>query len=351
MKNNPSGTPGPVALFGSGETAPNGRKVFESLLNRLPQNPMISLLETPAGFELNSKQVAGNIAEFLNHHLQNFRPQTVLIPARKKDTAFSPNDRDLLEPMLEAHLIFLGPGSPTYAVNQLMESLAWEYLLASHLSGTGLALASASTIAVSAFALPVYEIYKVGLDIHWQKGLDLFSQYGLSLSFIPHWNNTDGGEELDTSRCYIGQARFNPMLKMLPPDQTVVGIDEHTGLLVDFQNQCCEVIGSGKVTILQPQTHKAFSAGRTFELAELGEYKLPNPDEVVSSSVYQEVQEAHQQRDRIPLPPAEITELAEERLAAREAGDWDRADALRDEINRQGWQIQDTDAGYELLAE
>ena len=46
-------------------------------------------------------------------------------------------------------------------------------------------MASAAAIAASAYALPVYEIYKVGEDPHWKPGLDFFSLYGLSLVLVP----------------------------------------------------------------------------------------------------------------------------------------------------------------------
>jgi hypothetical protein len=51
---------------------------------------------------------------------------------------------------LDADVIFLGPGSPSYAVRQSQDSLAWQYLVARHRLGAGLALASAATIAIGA---------------------------------------------------------------------------------------------------------------------------------------------------------------------------------------------------------
>ncbi len=84
------------------------------------------------------------------------------MPARKRGSEFSPDDPALVHPLLEADLIFMGPGSPTYAVRQLRDSLAWHYLLARHQLGATLVFASAAVVAISAFALPVYEIYKVG---------------------------------------------------------------------------------------------------------------------------------------------------------------------------------------------
>jgi hypothetical protein len=98
------------------------------------------------------------------------------------------------------------------------------------------ASASAAVVAVSAFALPVYEIYKAGHDLGWQPGLDLFGPYGLKLVFVPHWNNAEGGAELDTSRCFMGRSRFETLRAMLPPDVTVGGFDEHTALTFVLAN-------------------------------------------------------------------------------------------------------------------
>ncbi len=44
-------------------------------------------------------------------------------------------------------------------------------------------------------------------------------------------------------------------------------------------------------------------------------------------------------------PPADVLELVEQRTAARDARDWDRADALRDEIASRGWEVQDGPGG------
>lgn len=46
--------------------------------------------------------------------------------------------------------------------------------------------------------------------------------------------------------------------------------------------------------------------------------------------------------------PAEITELAEKRWAAKQAKDWATADALRDEITAARWTMKDRKDGYDL---
>ena len=66
--------PGTVIVIGSGETAASGRKIFHELFSELPPPIRVAILETPAGFELNSAWVAGQVAEFLEHRLRNFRP-------------------------------------------------------------------------------------------------------------------------------------------------------------------------------------------------------------------------------------------------------------------------------------
>ena len=56
---------------------------------------------------------------------------------------------------------------------------------------------------------------------------------------------------MDTSRCYMGQSRFNHLMKMLPSDTNVIGIDEHTVLLVDPIEENCRVMGIGTVMLLR----------------------------------------------------------------------------------------------------
>jgi cysteinyl-tRNA synthetase len=47
-------------------------------------------------------------------------------------------------------------------------------------------------------------------------------------------------------------------------------------------------------------------------------------------------------------PPAEIIALCRRREQARQRGDWDEADALRDRISKSGWELLDTPGGYRI---
>ena len=341
---------GPIALLGSGETSLSGGRIFESLVQNLPSPLRIVILETPAGFELNSSQVVGRVADFLGKRLQHFDPGVFVLPARKRGTPFSPDNAALLAPLLSANMIFMGPGSPTYAVRQLCGSLAWNILRARHRMGAALVFASAATIAVGARALPVYEIYKVGEDVSAPPGLDLFADFGLPLSFIPHWNNAEGGADVDTSRCFVGMERFDEWRALLPPGHTTVGLDEHTGLIFDFDLGQCRVNGVSSVTLLRECNPKIYPVNATFPLAELGEFRAPaSPEEGILASVWKMVMAATSSDQEIGEIPAEVLKLGESRQQARLRKDWAAADELRQQIESLGWRVDDTPDGLKLF--
>ncbi|MBN2387118.1 MAG: hypothetical protein JXB85_08860 [Anaerolineales bacterium] len=340
---------GPIAMLGSGETSLAGGRIFETLAQKLPSPLRIAVLETPAGFELNSAQVAGRVAEYLATRLQNYRPVVDVVPARKRGTEFSPDHPALLQPLLHADLIFMGPGSPTYAVRQLRGSLAWGLVRARHRLGAALVFASAATIAVGTRVVPVYEIYKVGEEVTAPEGLDLFVDFHLPLSFIPHWNNTDGGADVDTSRCFMGMERFTQWCALTPKDHTVIGLDEHTGLIIDLSAGTCSVSGVSSVTLLRECDPEIYPSGRTFPLAELGTVYCPqDPAENILAAAWEMVTSAPPLA--VPEAPAEeVLELAEQRELARARKDWAASDNLRDQIAALGWQVLDTPEGQKLI--
>jgi hypothetical protein len=374
--------PGLIVLFGSGETSPTGRKVFEQIFRSLPTPPRLALLETPAGFELNSHQVIGRVGDFFTHRLQNYSPQVDIIPARKRGTEFSPDNPAIVAPLLNSDLIFMGPGSPSYAVRQLRDSLAWYYLLARHKLGAVLALASAATVAVSAFALPVYEIYKVGEELHFNEGLDFFKFYGLQLVFIPHWNNQEGGSDLDTSRCFMGQERFSRLIEMLPDEVTIVGLDEKTALILDPSTCDCQVKGLGSVTLLHTGHKHSYSGGESriysdpllvpdfqqdlvrdalqrnghfhqytdgqvFPISELGPFHGFRPEALIPPVIWQKALQERYRLNALPdaEPPKEVLLMIQARQEARRTGNWALADDLRQRIKQMGWEIMDTEVG------
>ncbi len=343
---------GNIALIGSGETAARGGQAFDLLAHHLPVPLNVAVLETPAGFETNSAQVAGRVADYMRKRLQNYQPQVALVPARRKGRDGT-DDWDTLAPLLDSHLIFMGPGSPTYAVRQLQNSLAWELIRARQRMGAAIALASAATVAMGAFALPVYEIFKVGEDPHWKPGLNLLGDYGLNCVIVPHWNNTEGGADVDTGRCFIGQDRFESLRGQLPPEITIIGIDEHSGVIIDLNQQTCRVTGRDGVHILHGDAPPLlFCSGEVFPLTVIGNVHLPkNPEDGIDPQVWNVLQKKAANRlteYHETQIPDEIQNLLVARQRARENRNWQESDRIRDQVNALGWKITDTPDGQKI---
>jgi hypothetical protein len=340
-------TIGRIAFLGSGETSLAGGRIFETLARLIPDPLRVAILETPAGFELNASLVAGRVGDFLKTRLQNYKPTIDLIPARKKGTDFSPDNPEILQPLLQANFIFMGPGSPSYTARQLQGTLAWDIIRARHRQGATLVFASAATISVGQSVLPVYEIYKVGEDVHVKDGLNFFSDFGMTVSFIPHWNNAEGGVDLDTSRCFVGMERFEQWRALTPPENVVVGLDEHSGIIMDFDKQICDVHGVSSVTVAKQNSMEIYPAGAKFPFSELGALSLPaSLKDGIRSEAWEMIEQANKPEDE--NLSAEVMALLEQRKQVRASKDFAESDRLRDAISALGWTVKDTKDGQQL---
>jgi hypothetical protein len=166
--------------------------------------------------------------------------------------------------------------------------------------------------------------------------------------FVPHWNNNEGGEKHDTSRCYMGQPRFAELMDQLPQETTVVGIDEHTALIIDPERGACRVLGAGGVTILRDGGERRYVNGETVDCDDLGPFEPPDSRIDIPEQVWDMVAQAEQAQAAALTPSTEVLSLVEQRNAARMAKDWATSDRLRDQIAELGWQVKDTPAGAEL---
>jgi cyanophycinase-like exopeptidase len=234
-----------IVLFGSGEISSTGRKIHEEVLQRIGKDPVkIGIVTTPAGFQPNVTVVYEEIAQFFRDHLKNFHPEITIISANTKKEA---NDESIVNRLNDVDYIFTGPGSPTYALNHMRNTLLLQKIIDRVRAGASLALSSAATLSFSHYVLPVYEIYKVGADPYWEAGLDVLSEFFEEITVIPHFNNNEGGEKTDTSRCFMGSERFAKLRAMLPPQEKVWGIDEHSAAIIDVATK--EVSQRGKGTV------------------------------------------------------------------------------------------------------
>lgn len=261
--------PGRIILFGSGETGKHGRRIQEESLAVHRKPVRVAILETPAGFQPNVDVVTGKLRTFYEHNLQNLNPIVTPVPARKRGGADDPNDPAIAQLLADADVVAAGPGSPTYMIRQLQESITLRAIRARHQVGATLVFASAAAIAVGHVAIPVYEIYKVGDDPVWVPGLDLLADIGMRVAVVPHWNNQEGGAVLDTSHCFIGANRFADLLDQLPAGVTVLGIDEHTAVVIEPATGVARVLGAGSATIIASGVSTTFPSGSTLLQSQL----------------------------------------------------------------------------------
>jgi cyanophycinase-like exopeptidase len=336
---------GKLVLFGSGELSPMGGQVIRTLAEECGEGVVMAMLETPAGFQQNSDMVLGEVADYYYSRIRHLHPTIHRIAARKRGTDYSPDNNDLVQPIGWADIVYLGAGSPTYAVRQLQDSLAWQYIMAAWQHGAALVLASAAAIAIGQKALPVYEIYKAGEDPGWKSGLDLLGAVGLPLVIIPHWNNTDGGRDLDTSRCFMGRERFSALREQLPEETIVLGIDEYTAVSIDLQARRVKVLGAGGITLLSKSGERQRPSGTQFPLEAIGNVRIPDRFLGVSTEVEQAVGEKRMTAIHEVEAPKEVLELLSLRESARARGDFPLADRLRKEMEGKGWRVRDTAEG------
>lgn len=256
---------GTIALMGSGELTATMVEVHKELLGALKGGTHAVFVDTPAGFQLNADELAQRAVAYfrdrVGHPMRvaSFKSRNVL-STDEAESAF--------RTLLEAHYMLIGPGSPTYALSQWKDTLIPEIFKQRIQEGACLVAASAAALTVGTHTLPVYEIYKVGQDLHWADGLHILDHFGLPVVVIPHWNNAEGGTH-DTRFCYMGEPRFRALESLLPPDVSILGLDEHTACLLDLERGEARVRGIGRVILRREGREITFQRGDTFSLGLL----------------------------------------------------------------------------------
>ena len=110
-------------------------------------------------------------------------------------------------------------------------------------------LGSAAAVTLGSHAVPVYEIYKVGADPAWADGLDLLGELtGVAAAVMPHYDNKEGATH-DTRYCYLGEQRLALLEEALPDEVGVLGVDEHTAMVIDVEAADDDGGGNGLVSV------------------------------------------------------------------------------------------------------
>jgi hypothetical protein len=254
--------------------------------------PRAVLLDTPYGFQENAHDLSQRTVEHFAHRVQ----LVVEVVGFPGPLAVEPASRSVqpapaaLARLGAAGFVFAGPGSPSYALAAWRPSPVPAALADKLRHGGAVVFSSAAAVTAGRFSLPVYEIYKAGQPLAWLDGLDLLAIAGLPRDgvAIPHFDNAEGGTH-DTRYCYMGERRLAALEALLPESAWILGVDEHTALVLDLSAGTASVTGRGAVTVRRRGGAQRLEAGTRLSIAELaaiargmgtGAPAVPAPPEV-----------------------------------------------------------------------
>lgn len=257
-----------LVLLGSGETSPTMVSAHRQLIADVPSTAGSAIhIDTPYGFQENADELTERVrryfAESVGHGIDTVSLRRPDLSAAEVGTA--------LAAVRSASWAFAGPGSPTYAL-RVWRATGMTAALDTVLEHGTVVLASAAALTAGAMTMPVYELYKVGMEPHWEPGLDMLGRAtGLRAAVVPHFDNAEGGTH-DTRFCYVGERRMAELERQLPADCCILGIDEHTGVRFDLDARSVHVFGRGGMTVRMGGRLWAVPSGDTVTFQDIAEH-------------------------------------------------------------------------------
>jgi cyanophycinase-like exopeptidase len=232
--------------MGSGENAPTMVKFHRALMQEVGEGPKY-MIDTPYGFQVNADDLGAKYQQYFD---ESVGTKIELAQWRRKDASVVEHERTLSQ-LQQASWVLAGPGSPSYALNQWSDTAIPTALADLVRRGGTLVTGSAAAATIGTHAIPVYEIYKVGEDPYWLAGLNLLGDLlGIRAAVVPHFDNREGGRH-DTSCCYIGLHRLEILETQLHDGAGIIGVDEHTAVLIELATGKVSVHGAGGLTLRQ----------------------------------------------------------------------------------------------------
>ena len=345
---------GSIAILGSGETSPNLVSVHRNLINKIDGEVIASLIDTPFGFQENADQLVDKLIEFYDVSLNL---EINLASFRNKKYFKSVEYFEFIKKIQSSNFIFSGPGSPSYATKNWIDTDVPEIFKERLCSGSSLifAIAAASTLGIR--TIPVYEIYKVGIDPYWEKGINLLEVFDIDCVVVPHFNNKEGGNH-DTSISYLGAKRMEILQEIQPTN--ILGIDEHTALIIDAKENLFEVEGLGQVTVINQNETQNFKNGEKYSLDDLrkllentetksikesADNDLNSQDEQIEDVVRKEIAELRLEIEKNNKNSENINNLINKlisyRIELRSSQKYEESDIVRDFLTESNIEIED----------
>jgi cyanophycinase len=230
---------GPIALVGSGEYLPQMEDVDRLLLSHVggtSASPRVVVLPTAAGLE--EPGSPRRWAQLGVRHFTKLGARTDAANILVREDAFDERWLPLLE---RADLIYFSGGSPRHVVETFADSPAWEVLRARHAAGAVMAGCSAGAMAFGRVTLQPRRLWGAGSlpSDTWYPALNLVP----NVVVLPHF---------DRWMSRMSQSTVQQLAASLPPEVTLVGVDEDTAL-VTFDGEGWHVKGRQGVSVIDTE--------------------------------------------------------------------------------------------------
>src|SRR5215213_4825378 len=352
-----------LVLIGSGETAAQMQRGHRMIATRLAaeggrvQDVRAAVIDTPYGFQSNADELTRGLVDFFARRV-GMETSVAALPRADADVIVRETAYARIR---DVGFLFAGPGSPSYALRHWSKTEI-PSLFAEKLRTRGaVVVASAAALTMGRVTVPVYEIYKAGDDPFWLPGLDVLATIGINAAVVPHYDNGEGGDH-DTRFCFLGEARLLALESLLPDGTFILGVDEHTALMVDLVAAVCFVHGRGGVTVRRAGDSRVIPSGESFPLADLqsttempteaaqarssapGLAPATNAAGVAQQLVACERELSHSQHKARMVEPL-IEALLEIRNVARAKNDFGTADVIRKRLIELGVEVSDSADG------
>jgi cyanophycinase-like exopeptidase len=253
-----------LVILGSGETAPTMVEMHRSVLAAAGSGPAL-VLDSSYGFQENVDTITGKTVDYFRESVGRS-----MTPVQWRTRLDGVELDRVLTAVRGARAVYAGPGSPSYTMRVWGDSGFADAVRALVAAGGTATFSSAAAIALGALAMPTHEIYRGGADPFWLPGTDLLGQLtGISAALIPHYDLHPKNGSHDTRCCYIGERRMRILERQLPPGTHLIGVDEHTALIMDLAAGTARVFGRGGVTVRVDNECEVLPPGTEVPLSRL----------------------------------------------------------------------------------
>jgi cyanophycinase len=189
-------------------------------------------------------------------HFMALGAAVTALPLITRDDAHDPT---ITAALATADYYYFSGGNPEYLIDTLRDTPSWEIMRARYQQGAVLAGCSAGAMMLGTATVRIRTIIE-GKTPAWTSALNVVP----GIVVMPHF------DRIVTS---FGLERFQQLLALVPPELTLLGIDEDTALIWDAQPT-----PGGRWHVMGRQTVSLFHAGQQTSFVAGETVQLPAPD-------------------------------------------------------------------------